>query len=177
MTPLVGIVIAVITALLAPNRRGLVISVLTLMAAATAVQSWDLGSGRGSNPPDTIDHVSYWVVQAIIITIITAVALGIYRLRVRRAARSGRPLARPATSGRRGISLLAAGTLAMTALLVAAEIVVSHLTTNHGHGAGRIPWTGVLGIVVGVLAIAGLAVAHARGSRAQREVPAELRSR
>jgi hypothetical protein len=153
-----------------PNLRGVIGSVLVLMGAATAVQTWNLGSGRGSNPANTIDGMSYWVVQLIIIGVVTAVALGVYRLRTRRAMRAGSSLARPAFSGRRGTTVLLGSTLIMTAALSAGALALDSTRTHHGVGAGRIPWTGVLGLVIGVTALIGLAVALALGARAEGHV-------
>lgn len=167
MTPLVGILIAVLAAFLAPNTRAVVLFIVSAMIAATAVQTWDLGTGMGSNPPDTIDQASYWFVQLIIIAIVTCVGVVIFRLRVRRATNTGRNIARPAFSGPCGTKVSIASVLAMTGLLVVGAIAVSRLTTNHGHGAADIPWTGVLGIGIGVVALAVLTVALIRGSQSK----------
>jgi heme/copper-type cytochrome/quinol oxidase subunit 2 len=169
MTPLIGILIAVLVALFAPNVRGLVVSELALMAAATAVQTWDLGSGRGSNPADTIDQASYWFVQLIIIAIITALTLGIYRFRLRRAARVGRSPERPAFSGRRGASVLVMSVAAVTGLCLAVAFAMNSSHAHHGVGAGNIPWTGVLGMAIGLLALIGVGIAVVRGTNADNE--------
>jgi hypothetical protein len=132
MTPLIGVFIALFAGLLAPNLRGVIGSVLVLMGAATAVQTWNLGSGRGSNPANTIDGMSYWVVQLIIIGVVTAVALGVYRLRTRRAMRAGSSLARPAFSGRRGTTVLLGSTLIMTAALSAGAGARQHSNPPRG---------------------------------------------
>lgn len=168
MTPLAGILIALLAAVLASNTRAVVVAIVTAMIAATAVQTWDLGTGMGSNPPDTIDQASYWVVQLIIISLVTCVGVVIFRLRRRRATSHGQDVARSAFSGSRGTKVLIASVLAMTGLLVVASVVVSRLTKNHGHGAADIPWTGVLGIGVGVVALAVLTVALIFGSRTTR---------
>ena len=168
MTPLVGIIIAVLAGLLAPNVRGVAVSVLAPMVAATAVQTWDLGSGMGSNPANTIDQASYWVVQLIIVSIITGLAFGIYRLRLRRATRRGESAQRPALAGRRATLVLGTGVVAMTVVLTAGAVLVNSLHRHHGVGAGTIPWTGVLGIVVGLGLTVGLMVALVIGSRSDR---------
>jgi hypothetical protein len=174
MTPLIGIVIAVLAALLAPNVRALVFSVVTLMAVATAIQSWDLGSGMGSNPPDTIQQVSYWVVQVIIISIITGVALATFALRRRRAARRDQSLARPAFSGRRGLAVLGVAVLAVTGVGLVWAYTHEHMVKHHGVGAGNIPATGIVGIVIGLIALVVLGVVLVTGTRSgsRAEVPA-----
>ncbi|HEY5051197.1 MAG TPA: hypothetical protein VII50_09865 [Acidothermaceae bacterium] len=175
MTPLIGLVIAVIAGLLAPSVRGLMLSVLAAMLAATAVQSWDLGAGFGSNPPSTIASVSYWIVQVIIISIICAVAYGIYRLRARRGIRGGRSMVRPQFSGQRGAKVVAWSVSATTAVMVAGCLLVGHFKTHRGQGAGHIPWTGVLGIGIGIVAVVVIAGVLALGSgrRAAADVQAQ----
>jgi hypothetical protein len=168
MTPILGLIIAIVAARLAPNTRALLTAVLALMAAATAVQSWDLGEGLGSNPPSTIREASYWVVQAFIITITLVIAYGCFALRRRQAERRGSSLQRRNFTGRRGViatSLL--GTL-MTVTGIVGCLIAGSIRTNNGTGSGNIPWTGVAGISAGLLLLAGLAAAFIRENRASR---------
>jgi hypothetical protein len=174
MTPFIGIVIAVIAALLAPTVRGLVLSVVAAMVAATAVQTWYLGSGFGSNPPSTITDPSYWVVQVIIISIIAGLAFGIFRLRARRATRLGTPITRPAFAGHRGAKVVAWSVSVMTAVYVAACLLVGHFKTHPGQG--HIPWTSVLGIGIGIVAIVVIAGALALGTRFSRSSTADVQA-
>ena len=77
MTPVIGLVIAVVVGFVASSRRGVLIGVIPPMLAVTAAQSWYLGTGRGHNPPaTTTDSPAYWVVQLIIIALICGVAMG-----------------------------------------------------------------------------------------------------
>ena len=168
MTPLIGIVLAIFVALLAPNVRAVVTSVLVLMVLATAVQTFDLDADWGSNPPSTVHQVSYWIVQLIIVSVIMAVALGIFRVRSRRAARSGESLVRPAFSGRRGVIALVESAVGSTVIYFAGAFAADKLRHHHGGGTGSIPWTGVLGIVIGVVALVALAVVLIRGNIADR---------
>jgi hypothetical protein len=168
MTPLIGIVIAVLAGLLAPTVRGVLYSVLAGIIPATAVQTWDLGAGFGSNPPSTIRQLSYWIVQVIIISILCALAYGVYRLRARRVARLGTSMVRPRFAGQRGAKVVAWGVSAMTAVEVAGCLIVGHVRTHRGQGAGSIPWTGVLGIGIGIFAVVVIAAAIVLGSRSQR---------
>src|ERR1700689_3387003 len=114
MTPIIGLLIAVITGFAAASRRGVLIGVIPPMLAVTAAQSWYLGTGRGHNPASTTtDSAAYWVVQLVILVLIGAVALGIYTLRARAAARRGDSDAIAAADHRRPLRLLpAAGTAA-----------------------------------------------------------------
>ncbi len=162
MTPVIGLIIAIVAARLAPNIRALLTAVLALMVAATAVQSWDLGAGLGKNPPSTIDDVSYWVVQAVIVTVILALACGFFVLRARRARTQGRSLERPTFSGRRGIiatSLIGTG---MTVVAVVGCLIAGHFRGSRGTGNGDIPWTGVAGLSAGLVLLILLAVALVR---------------
>ena len=172
MTPLIGIVIAIFVALLAPNVRAVVASVLVLMLLATGVQTFDLDADWGSNPPSTVHQVSYWIVQLIIIAVITAVALGVFRVRSRRASRSGESLVRPAFSGRRGVTALVETAVGTTLIYFAGAFAADKLRHHHAGGHGSIPWTGVLGIVIGVVALATLAVVLIRGNIADRRTRA-----
>ena len=111
MTPIIGLLIAVVTGFVAASWRGVLIGVIPPMLAATAAQSWYLGTGRGHNPPaTTTDSPAYWIVQLVILALICAVAMGIYAVRVRRVSRSGGSLA-PVRRGPGG-SMLAAATVA-----------------------------------------------------------------
>lgn len=168
MTPLIGLVVAILVARLAPNVRAVVTSVLVLMVLATAVQTFDLDADWGSNPPSTVHQISYWVVQVIIVSIVMAIALGIFWVRSRRAARSGESLVRPAFSGRRGVTALVQSAVGTTAIYFAGAFAADKLRHHHGGGTESIPWTGVLGIVIGVVALVALAVVLIRGNIADR---------
>src|SRR5579859_2792568 len=81
MTPIIGLLVAVVAGFAASSRREVLIGVIAPMLAATAAQSWYLGSGRGHNSPaTTTDDPSYWVVQLIIVALVGAVAMGIYEI-------------------------------------------------------------------------------------------------
>jgi membrane protein YqaA with SNARE-associated domain len=172
MTPILGLVIAIVAARLAPNVRALLTAVLALMVAATAVQSWDIGAALGSNPASTIRESAYWVVQAVIIAVTLAIAYGCFALRRRNAGKRGTSLLRANFTGRRGIlttSLL--GTL-MTVVGVAFCLIAGSMHAHNGTGSGNIPMTGVAGISAGMLLLLALSVAFVRDNRASRSVDA-----
>jgi hypothetical protein len=160
MTPIIGLLVAVVVGLAAPSRRGVLAGVIPPMLAVTAAQSWYLGTGRGHNPPaTTTDSPAYWVVQLIILVLVCGVALGIYAVRARRAAGRGASSESGAFAARRRLlrPMLAAGTVAAfagTLGLMFATDRPSHPAT----GNGNLPVTGVVGIVVALLAIAVFAV-------------------
>jgi peptidoglycan/LPS O-acetylase OafA/YrhL len=151
MTPVIGLLVAVVVGLAAASRRGVLIGVIPPMLAVTAAQSWYLGTGRGHNgPTTTTDSPAYWIVQLIILALISGVALGIYAFRARRAARRGTGLVpvRRAAAG----PMLAAGTVAA----LAGTLALMFATDRPAHpatGTGNLPVTGVVGIAVAIVAI------------------------
>lgn len=168
MTPLIGIVLAILAALLAPNVRGVVVSMLVLMVLATAVQTYDLDANWGSNPPSTVHQLSYWIVQLIIISVMLGLALGAFRVRSRRAVRRGESLVRPAFSGQRGVVALIETAVGTTVVYFAGAFAADKLRHHHGGGGGSIPWTGVLGIVIGAVTLVALVAVILRSNVADR---------
>jgi peptidoglycan/LPS O-acetylase OafA/YrhL len=152
MTPIIGLLIAVVAGLVAASWRGVLIGVIPPMLAATAAQSWYLGTGRGHNPPaTTTDSPAYWVVQLIILALICGVAVGIYAVRARRVSRRGGNLV-PLRRGPGG-SMLAAATVAGFAATLGLMFATDR-PSHPGSGNGNLPVTGVVGIVIAILALA-----------------------
>ena len=165
MTPLFGIVFAICAAVLAPSLRTALMVELSLMATATAIQTWDLGAGLGSNPASTVHEVSYWIVQAMIITVISALTAGVFTIRRRSARRAGRSLVRGGFVGRHGGIALAGGHAALIAvgLVIVLAMYSSHATP--GRGIGDIPSGGIVGIVLGAVTATALGVYAVIGAR------------
>jgi peptidoglycan/LPS O-acetylase OafA/YrhL len=156
MTPVIGLLIAVVAGFVASSRRGVLTGVIPPMLAVTVAQSWYLGSGRGHNPPaTTTDSPAYWIVQLIILALICAVAMGIYVIRVRRVSRRGGSLV-PVRRGPAGW-MLAAGTVTGFAATLALMFVTDR-PSHPGSGNGNIPVAGAVGIVIAILAIAAFGV-------------------
>jgi hypothetical protein len=165
MSPIIGLLVAVVAGFVASSRRGVLIGVIPPMLAITAAQSWYLGTGRGHNPPaTTTDSPAYWVVQLIILALICGVALGIYAIRARWASRRGGRLV-PAGRGPAG-SMLAAGTVAGFAATLGLMFATDR-PSHPGSGNGNLPVTGVVGIVIAILALAVFGVLWLR-NRANR---------
>jgi hypothetical protein len=165
MTPVIGLLVAVVAGFVASSRRGVLIAVIPPMLAVTAAQSWYLGSGRGHNAPaTTTDSPAYWIVQLVILALICAVAAGIYAVRARRASRRGETLA----PVRRGLGgwMLAAATVAGFAGTLALMFATDR-PSHPGSGNGNLPVTGVVGIVVAILAIAAFGVLWLRNRPVQ----------
>jgi NO-binding membrane sensor protein with MHYT domain len=149
---IIGLLVAVVVGFVAASRPGVLIGVIPPMLAATAAQSWYLGTGRGHNPSaTTTDSPAYWVVQLIIVALICGVAMGVYAIRARRASRRGGTL----VQARRGPggSMLAAATVAAFAGTLGLMFATDR-PSHPGSGNGNLPVTGVVGIVVAILAIA-----------------------
>jgi hypothetical protein len=152
MTPIIGLLIAVVAGFVASSRRGVLVGVIPPMLAVTAAQSWYLGSGRGHNPPaTTTDSPAYWIVQIVILALICGVAMGIYAIRGRRVSRRGGSLVM--VQRRPGGSMLAAATVAAFAATLALMFATDR-PSHPGSGNGNLPVTGVVGIAVAILAIA-----------------------
>ena len=165
MTPVIGLLIAVVAGFMAASRRAVLIGVIPPMLAVTAGQSWDLGSGRGHNPPaTTTDSPAYWIVQVVTIALICGVALGIYAIRARRVSRNGGSLV-PVRRGP-GSSMLAAAIVAGFAATLALMFATDR-PSHPGTGNGSLPVTGVVGIVVALLAIAVFGVLWLRNRPAR----------
>ena len=165
MTPIIGLLVAVVTGFVASSRRGVLIGVIPPMLAVTAAQSWYLGSGRGHNPPATTpDSPAYWVVQLVILALICGVAMGIYAVRARRVSRRVGSLV-PVRRGPGG-SMLAAATVAGFAATLALMFATDR-PSHPGSGNGSLPVTGIVGITVAILAIAAFGVLWLRNRQVQ----------
>ena len=165
MTPIIGLLIAVVAGFVASSRREVLAGVIPPMLAVTAAQSWYLGSGRGHNPPaTTTDSPAYWVVQLVILTLVGGVALGLYWIRARRVSRRGGHLV-PVRRGPGGWMLGTATVAAFAATL--ALMFATDRPSHPGTGNGNLPVTGMIGIVVAILAIASFGVLWLRNRTIQ----------
>jgi hypothetical protein len=169
MSPIIGLFIAIIAGWLAPRPRTAAAIVVAPMLGATAGQSWYLGTGRGHNPASTTtDSISYWVVQALIITAICGVAAALCWLRTRRS-----PSPRTLPSGASGVVLLTAASIAALATTLGVMFVTDR-PTHPGSGNGNIPVAGAIAVVVGLVVLIALAVDWARTSRQSHRTSHEL---
>jgi hypothetical protein len=163
MTPIFGLIIAIVVGLLAPSRRSAALAVIPPQLAVTAAQSWYLGTGRGDNPPSTTTgSPAYWVVQLVILAIMCGVAFGIAALRHRFAGRRGTP---GVTSGSSGTIMIAVGTVAAAAVTLGTMFLTDR-PAHQGSGDGNLPVTGIVGISLGLAAILAFVVFWLRGRHA-----------
>jgi hypothetical protein len=165
MSPIIGLLIAILAGLLAPRPRTAAAIVVAPMLGATAAQSWYLGTGRGHNPASTTTgSPAYWVVQVLIIVAIGAVAAGICWVRRRRST-----LERVLPGGALGAVLLALATVAAFATTLGYAFVTDR-PKHPGTGNGNPPIGGTISIFVGAAVLIGLAVVWLRNSRRRQLV-------
>ena len=139
----------------------MLIGVIPPMLAITAAQSWYLGTGRGHNPPaTTTDSPAYWVVQLVILALMCGVAIGILAIRARRG---GGPSQQRDQLG----PMLTAGTVAALAGTLAVMFATDR-PSHPGTGSGNLPATGVIGIVVALVALVVFSLLWLRGRSAHR---------
>jgi heme/copper-type cytochrome/quinol oxidase subunit 2 len=160
MSPIIGLLIAIIAGILAPWPRTAAAIVVPPMLGATAAQSWYLGTGRGHNPASTTtSSPSYWVVQVLVIIAICGVAAAVCWIRTRRSTG-----ARVLPSGGLGVVLLAVATVAAFATTLGFAFVTDR-PKHPGTGNGSPPLAGTVAIFVGVAVLIFLAVVWFRNSR------------
>jgi ABC-type amino acid transport system permease subunit len=160
MSPIIGVLVAVIAGLLAPRPRSVVLIVVPAMLGATAAQSWYLGSGRGNNPASTTtESPAYWVVQALIITAICGIAAAICWARMRRSTAE-----RVLPTGPRRVLLLASSAVAAFAATLGFAFLTDR-PKHPGSGSGNIPVAGAVAVLVGLGVLVFLAVLWFRASR------------
>jgi hypothetical protein len=160
MSPIIGLLIAIVAGLLAPRPRTAAAIVVPPMLGATVAQSWYLGTGRGHNPASTTtDSPGYWIVQALIIVAICGVAAAICWVRLRRST-DGRVL----PTGAMAVVLLAVATVAAFATTLGFAFVTDR-PKHPGTGNGNPPIAGTIAILVGLAVLIFLAVVWFRNSR------------
>lgn len=74
MTPLAGLLSALIAGFVLKDGRRAVFAAIVPWLVVLAFQTWLLGAGHGVSPPDTVSQLSYWVVQAFILALTLGIA-------------------------------------------------------------------------------------------------------
>jgi hypothetical protein len=162
MSPIIGLLIAIVAGLLAPRPRTAAAIVVPPMLGATAAQSWYLGTGRGHNPASTTTKSpGYWVVQVLIVVAICGVAAAICWARTRRST-----VERVLPAGAVGVVLLAVAAVAACATTLGYAFVTDR-PKHPGTGNGSPPISGTIAIFVGLAVLIFLAVVWFRNSRRQ----------
>jgi Na+-driven multidrug efflux pump len=159
VTPLAGFVAAILAGWIIREPRRAAAAVLVPFLAVLAVQTWTLAAGRQDNPPSTINAVSYWIVQAIIL----AVALGI-ATQLAIVLRSRSTGGDDAGASRRALQATAV-LLILTAAFLTGVVLTSKPVPHH-NASSPLPWYGVVGILACVASVLVLTVLHIRLRRA-----------
>jgi hypothetical protein len=163
MTPLSGLVLALIAGWIVRDARRSAALIVIPYLAVVAAQTWGIASGRGVSPPSTVwpigPALSYYVVQAIILVLSLGVALLLGAVR----ARQTQSPTGAATAGRRtAIAAAIAGT--GTAVFIAIALLDSSPVAHHST-EGAPPVQGLLGIGLSVVGIVVLSVMLLIGRR------------
>ncbi len=163
MTPLSGLVLALIAGWTVRDARRAAGLIVIPYLAVVAAQTWGIAAGRGVSPPSTVwpfgPALSYYVVQAIIL----ALSLGVAGLLGAVRARRVRPREGSAGTGRRtAIAATIAGI--GTAAFVTGELLDSAPVAHHS-ASGSPPVQGLLGIGLSIVSILVLSVMLLSGRR------------
>jgi hypothetical protein len=159
MTPLAGFIAAILAGWIIREPRRAAAAILVPFLAVLAVQTWTLAAGHGDNPPSTINAVSYWVVQAIILAIALGIATQLASvLRARSAAGDGAGASRRALQAT--AVLLAATAASLTGIVLDSKPVLHHNANS------PLPWYGAAGILACVASLVVLTVLRTRQRRA-----------
>jgi hypothetical protein len=159
MTPLAGFIAAILAGWIIREPRRAAAAILVPFLAVLAVQTWTLAAGHGDNPPSTINAVSYWVVQAIILALALGIATQLASvLRARSAAGDGAGASRRAVQAT--AVLLAATAASLTGIVLDSKPVLHHNANS------PLPWYGAAGILACVASLVVLTVLRTRQRRA-----------
>jgi hypothetical protein len=170
MTPIAGLIIAIIAGLIVRNGRRATAVLIVPWLVVLAYQSWYIASGRAISPPGTVTDfpsaIGYWLVQAVILLPALGIAAQLGASGPSRQPRGSDSLAR-----RAGIA---------TAIGLATAVIVILLgfvwfrqqggTVFAGHHSseGSPPLIGTAGLIVSYLTCAGLGVMTLRRRHAAR---------
>jgi hypothetical protein len=147
MTPLAGLVCALVAGWLIRDARQATAAVIVPFLAVLGLQTYVIAAGYGNSPPGTVTSypgaISYWVVQLIILVPTLFIAAGLGRLR----AGAGRPAVAVSAA-----LTLAAGVLDLIWALEATP--VRHHLANGSPPAYGV--AGIGGLLIGTLVLAAL---------------------
>jgi hypothetical protein len=171
MTPLAGLIMAVVAGWFVRGPRLAAVTVVVPFLAVAGAQTWRIAAGDGTSPPGTVvgfpQAIGYWVIQAIFLALALGIAAELGFLRARRA------LPRDAAAGAGRRAVIVSGILAVpTAVFVALYVAGSSPVRHHAAG-GSPPAQGFLGVILCLAVVAALSVLTLRARRsAARAKPA-----
>jgi hypothetical protein len=159
VTPLAGLIIAIVAGWFVRDARRAVLAVLPAFLAVLAIQTIGIAIGDAHSPPSTVlsypGALGYWLVQLIILAPALVIAAGLGLLR-----------AVPGGSGRRAV--IVAAVLALAAGLFDVIEAVLGAPVRHHSAQGSPPAYGILGIGLLIILSVVLSVLVLRRRRAAR---------
>lgn len=174
MTPIAGLIIAVIAGLVVRRGRRAALVMAVPWLIVLGYQSWYIASGRAVSPPSTVTDfpsaIGYWLVQVVIVAPALGIAaqLGAFGSRGRRVD--------PGDLARR--SWIATGlSVAVSVIVILCGFVWFRqqggtVYAGHHSSGGSPPLIGTLGILLSYLTCAGLGVATIRARHAAKRAAA-----
>jgi hypothetical protein len=167
MTPLAGLIIAIIAGWTVHETRRAAAVVVVPYLAVLAVQTWSLAVGDGVSPPSTVSHlpeaIGYWLVQLIFLVVALGIAAMLASLRARRGHDHSQ-------RSRRQAAIASAFLLVAAALFVIGAVLTSAPVAHHTAG-GNPPLVGYLGMILCAVVLAGLGlitITHRRNAARAR---------
>ena len=160
MTPIAGLILAVIAGFMVQNGRRAAAVVLAPWLVVLAYQSWYIASGRAISPPSTVTQfpsaIGYWLVQVIILAPALGIAAQLGGSELRRHPVSAVVLAR------RAWMASAFGVAVAVVVIVFGFVLFPHQggTVGAGHHSanGSPPLIGMVGILGSYIGCAALGV-------------------
>jgi hypothetical protein len=167
MTPLAGLIIAVIAGWIVADPRRAAAAVIVPFLAVLGAQSARIAAGDGTSPPSTVisfpQAIGYWVIQAIFLALALGIAAELGALRGR-----GRPDATAAEAGRRAV--IVSGVLAVPAAVFVTFYLLESSPVLHHAASGSPPAQGFIGVALCIVTFGTLSVLIFRGRRATAEL-------
>jgi hypothetical protein len=162
MTPLAGLIMAVVAGWFVRGPRLAAAIVVVPFLAVAGAQTWRIAAGDGTSPPGTVigfpQAIGYWVIQAIFLALALGIAAELGFLRARRA------LPRDAAAGA-GRAVIVAGILAVPTAVFVGLYVAGSSPVRHHAASGSPPAQGFLGIALCIAVLAALSVLTVRARR------------
>lgn len=160
MTPIAGLIIAMIAGFMVANGRKAASVVLGPWLVVLAYQSWYIASGRAISPPSTVTQfpstIGYWLVQVIILAPALGIAAQLGASGLRRHPVSA------IVPARRVWMASAFGVAAAVVAIVFGFVLFPHqggtVAAGHHSSSGSPPLIGMVGILGSYIGCAALGV-------------------
>jgi hypothetical protein len=171
MTPLAGLIMAIIAGWFVRGPRQAAATVIAPFLAVLGAQTWRIAVGDGSSPPRTViglpQAIGYWVIQAIFLALALGIGAQLGFLRARRTAQ------RQAATGSSRRAVIVSVILAVPTAVFVGLYVAGSSPVPHHAASGSPPAQGFLGIILCVVAFAALSVLTVQARRSAARVERE----